>query len=131
MKPRLTYWLITVSIALVWLVNGLICKLLGFVPRHQQIVAQILGIAHAPLLTKIIGCAEIIMALWILCGKYRRQTAAFQILIILTMNALEFILAPHLLLWGHFNIVFAVLFCVLIYYHGFRLKPNTKYAAIL
>ena len=30
-------------ISLVWLVNGLYCKVLNFVPRHQLIVARILG----------------------------------------------------------------------------------------
>lgn len=30
-------------IALVWLVNGLWCKVLGHVPRHEAIVARVLS----------------------------------------------------------------------------------------
>ncbi len=35
--------LLTYAIASVWLVNGLFCKVLNWVPRHQFIVARILG----------------------------------------------------------------------------------------
>jgi hypothetical protein len=37
-----TYKLLNYLIAAVWLVNGLFCKVLGLVPRHQEIVATIL-----------------------------------------------------------------------------------------
>ena len=47
--------LITCLIALVWMANGLLCKLLMLVPRHAAIVARILGPAHASVLTRLIG----------------------------------------------------------------------------
>ncbi|MBD2767836.1 DoxX-like family protein [Hymenobacter sp. BT664] len=106
-------------IALVWLVNGLFCKLLMLVPRHAAIVARILGPTHAGLLTRLIGLAEIGMALWVVSGRYRRWGALTQIVLILSMNALEAWLAPDLLLWGRANAGFAVLFCLLIYWHTF------------
>lgn len=130
LKNRFEYNFFTAIIALVWLVNGFLCKVLGLVPRHEEIVATILGREHASVVTVLIGIAEVAMGIWTLTGSYRKPTASFQILIILTMNTLEFFLIPHLLLWGHFNIVFAVLFCVLIYYHGYRLNTNTKHADI-
>ncbi|WP_420459075.1 hypothetical protein [Neolewinella sp.] len=39
------------ALALIWLTNGLYCKVLNLVPRHQEIVAAILGPAHARELT--------------------------------------------------------------------------------
>ena len=107
-------------IALVWLINGLLCKVLGLVPRHAAIVARILGPAHAGGLTPLIGLGEIGMALWVLSGVKSRLCALAQIVLILTMNALEAWLAPDLLLWGRANVVFAALFCLLIYVHTFR-----------
>ena len=35
--------IVRLAIALVWLGNGLVAKVLGLVPRHEEIVAQILG----------------------------------------------------------------------------------------
>jgi len=107
-------------IALVWLVNGLFCKLLHFVPRHEAIVARILGPEHAPLLTRLIGLGEIGMAVWVVSGVARRWCAGAQIALILSMNTLEAVLAPDLLLWGRGNAGFAALFCLLIYGHAFR-----------
>ncbi len=31
-------------IAAVWIANGLFCKVLNLVPRHQEIVARIIGV---------------------------------------------------------------------------------------
>jgi hypothetical protein len=102
-------------IAAVWLVNGFVCKVLNLVPRHQQIVARVLGAEYARTLTVLIGVAEIAMAVWIISGIRPRLNAIMQIIIVATMNILEFILVPDLLLWGRFNAVFASLFIILIY----------------
>ena len=104
-------------IALVWLANGLLCKVLMLVPRHAAIVARILGPEYATLLTRLIGLGEIGMAAWVLSGIRPRWCAGAQIALVLGMNTLEALLAPDLLLWGRFNALFAVLFCLLIYAH--------------
>lgn len=106
-------------IAAVWLVNGLVCKVLNLVPRHQQIVARIIGEAHAGVLTRLIGIAEIAMGIWILSGIKPRLNAIVQAVVIASMNTLEFLLAPDLLLWGRFNALFAFLFILLILYNEF------------
>ncbi len=113
-------------IALVWLANGLFCKVLNLVPRHQEIVATILGHEHARLLTITIGISEVLMAFWILSGIKSRLNALLQIVVIAVMNTLEFILVPGLLLWGRFNALFALLLILVIYYHEFHLKPKTS-----
>lgn len=104
---------------MVWLINGLFCKVLDFEPRHQQIVATILDQEHARTLTVLIGLAEIVMAVWILTGFRSRLNAITQIAVIITMNIIEFQVVPDLLLWGRFNIVFALLFSAFIYYTEF------------
>ena len=107
-------------IAAVWLVNGLYCKVLNFVPRHEQIVARVTGIHQPRLLTVLIGLAEVLMAIWIVSGIKRRLNAIVQITVIAVMNILEFFIAPDLLLWGRANIVFAFIFMLLIYFNTFR-----------
>ena len=111
--------LLNYLIAAVWIINGLFCKTLNLVPRHQEIVARILGNDHARPLTIVIGFSEIAMAIWILSGIKSRLNAIAQIIIIATMNMLEFILVPDLLLWGRFNALFAFLFILLIFYNEF------------
>lgn len=112
--------LFTYLIALVWLANGLLCKLLMLVPRHAAIVARILGPAHAGILTRFIGLGEIGIGLWVISGVKPRWCAWTQIGLVLTMNSLEAILAPDLLLWGRVNALFAALFCGFIYLHSLR-----------
>lgn len=116
--------ILTVLIALVWLVNGLLCKVLNLVPRHEQIVARILGNEYSWIFTFTIGLSEIIMAIWIISGFKARVNAVTQIAIIATMNTLEFILVPDLLLWGKLNALFAFLFIVLIYFNEFFLNKK-------
>ncbi len=117
-KTRLLNYLI----AAVWIANGLFCKVLNLVPRHQEIVAKIIGNAHAGVLTRAIGFSEIAMAVWIVSGIKTKLNAFAQVVIIATMNSLEFIMAPDLLLWGRFNAVFAALFCILILFNEFYLR---------
>lgn len=114
---------LTICIALVWLGNGLFCKVLNLVPRHQEIVATILGADYARLFTVAIGISEICMCIWILSGIKSRWCAIFQIVIVAVMNTLEFIVVPDLLLWGKMNSVFALLFIIVVYYTEFKLPP--------
>ncbi|MBI3519649.1 MAG: DoxX-like family protein [Bacteroidetes bacterium] len=113
------YKILIYCIATVWFINGLFCKVLNLVPRHEQIVSEIIGAEHAVLFTKLIGISEILMAIWILSGIRSRFNAIAQILIIATMNTMEFILVPDLLLWGKFNSLFAFGFICIIFCNGF------------
>lgn len=124
MTSKRKYQILTYLIAAVWLTNGLVCKVLNLVPRHQEIVARILGNDHARMLTLFIGLAEIAMAIWIITGIWPGLNAIMQILVVATMNTLEFFLVPDLLLWGKFNAFFAFLFILLIYYKGFALRKQ-------
>lgn len=126
MKLATQQRLLAYALAAVWLANGLLCKVLHLVPRHEAIVARILGPAYAAPLTRVIGLAEIGMAIWVVSGRYIRLNAAAQIGLVASMNVLEFFLAPDLLLWKQLNIVFAGMLVAVVYYYGFVLTPSVK-----
>ena len=106
---------------LVWLINGLFCKVLNLVPRHQQIVERVLQIEEARALTVIIGILEVLMTLWIF-SKYKSGiNVIVQMIAIGSMNIIEAFYAPELLLWGYWNSVFALLFLLILYYNRFVL----------
>ncbi len=116
--------LLRLLFAAVWLVNGVWCKLLDGVPRHREIVAGILGDGYAGTLTQLIGAGEVLIAVWILTGVRWRWSCVFQIVMVAVMNAMEFLLAPDLLLFGRFNLVVAIAYCVLVAWAAFG-KPQT------
>lgn len=122
-KTRI-YKIVTYSIATVWIANGLFCKVLNLVPRHEQIVAKILGDNYSRPLTIIIGFSEIIMAVWIVSAYKTKLNAIAQILVVATMNILEFILVPDLLLWGKLNSLFALIFIFVVYFNEFYLNKK-------
>lgn len=126
MTARQKHRILKLLIAGVWLINGLFCKVLNLVPRHQEIVAQILGSDHAPSLTVLIGLSETVMAIWVLSAYKSRLNAVFQITLVACMNILEFILVPELLLWGKLNAMFAFLFIAIVYYTEFVLGSNPQ-----
>lgn len=118
---------LTMGIALVWLINGLICKLLNLVPRHQMIVSRILGEDYSNIATKTIGISEIFMSIWIISKIKSRFCALTQIVVIATMNIIEFILAPDLLLFGKFNSIVAIIFILIIFINEFFISnPEVK-----
>lgn len=106
--------------------NGLYCKVLNQVPRHEEIVSKILGEDFSRPFTLLIGLSEIVMALWVLSRYRSKLNAIVQITIILLMNIMEFFLVPDLLLWGGYNFLFAGLFTLLIYYTQFVLYNKGK-----
>jgi len=124
MTNRKKHQLLTYFIALVWLINGLLCKVLNGVPRHQEIVASILGKPYARELTLLIGFSEMVMAAWILSRKWTKINAIAQILVVAVMNTLEFLLVPDLLLWGKANAVVAFIFICVIWYNNFYLDKK-------
>ncbi|MGB0744229.1 MAG: DoxX-like family protein [Opitutales bacterium] len=124
MSPERIQRIIDFGLALVWMVMGLYCKVLGQVPRHEAIVGEILGAGTAVWLTPLIGIGEVFLGIWIASGVYRKLSASIQILLVLVMNTLEFTLAVEHLLWGPLNFIFALLFCGLVYCNAFVLMKH-------
>jgi hypothetical protein len=84
--------------AAVWFVFGLCFKVLDLVPRHERIVAAVLGPDLARPLTVAVGVGEVMLGLWILARVWPRTCALVQTLAIAAMNALELAFAHDLLL---------------------------------
>ena len=124
MNTKTSHYVITTFIALVWLINGLVCKVLNLVPRHQEIVGTVLGSTYAREWTLAIGVAEIGMALWFYSRWQSRISAWLTIMGVALMNIIEFLRSPELLLWGKLNSLFALLFIVLVYYNEYILQPK-------
>lgn len=87
-------------IAAVWIFHGLYSKLLGGIPRHEMIVARILGEGIARPATIAIGIAEICLGLWALSGRWKIGCMIVQTGVIAAMNALEIYIAKDLLISG-------------------------------
>jgi hypothetical protein len=67
------------------------------------------------------------MGVWILSGILPRLNAWTQIIVVSTMNILEFLLVPDLLLWGKGNSLFAFLFILLVFCNKlFKNQSNPK-----
>ncbi len=124
MQHKTLHKSLTLFIAAVWFINGFFCKLLNMVPRHELIVSRTLGPQYAMPLTRIIGALEVLMSVWIVSRIMPRMNALTQIMVIATMNGLEFFLVPDLLLWGKGNAVFAFLLILLIVYNEFYLNKS-------
>jgi uncharacterized membrane protein YphA (DoxX/SURF4 family) len=91
--------LIRLAIALVWLYQGLWCKVLGGVPRHQAVISAVPFIGseagHRTLLA--LGLLECGIGLWVLSGRWMRQVAIVQTALLAAMNAGGLIWAAHLI----------------------------------
>jgi len=124
---RTTYYLLNSAIALVWLLNGLYCKVLDMVPRHRQIVARILVTDHTRGLTLTIGILEVLMSMWIVSRIRPRLCALMQITVVAVMNTMEALLVPELLLFGYGNAFFALVFIFVVYYTTFHLKSANEH----
>lgn len=107
-------------IAAVWIFHGLYSKLLQGIPRHQEIVARILGDSLATPATILIGTMEIILGLWVLSRFYPEFSAAVQTAALVSMNTLEIILAPDLLISAIGMVALNLLFITLIWWWATR-----------
>lgn len=93
-----THRLLAALIGSVWVFHGLWSKVLGQIPRHELIVARILGDTWAAPATLAIGLCEIAIGLWVFTGLFRSTCATVQTLALVAMNTLEILLARELLI---------------------------------
>jgi hypothetical protein len=91
MAPRkmLDQRLIRASIALVWLYQGLWCKVLGWSPQQKGLVADVpfIGPVAAGTVLIALGLIECSIAVWVLSGKRMRDAAFAQTALLIAMNA--------------------------------------------
>jgi hypothetical protein len=90
--------LIRTSIALVWMYEGLWCKVLGHAPRHEAILTSLplLTTAEAHSLLLALGCLECVMGVWVISGWRPAQGALIQTALLVSMNAGGLIFAARL-----------------------------------
>ena len=119
--------LLRIAVAAVWLVFGVVFKLLGFAPRHRLIVASIVGEAAAGPVTLAVGAAETLLGLWVLSGIRPRTCAAVQTLAIAAMNTLELRSARGLLVAPVGMVCANVVFLAVVWYCA--LKGPSRAAA--
>jgi DoxX-like family len=96
---RVSDALIRSSIAMVWLYQGLWCKVLGYASRHEAVIAAAPFIGPAAARTAMvgIGMVECGMAVWVLSGRRMRWAAAAQTALLIGMNAAGLLWARNLL----------------------------------
>jgi uncharacterized membrane protein YphA (DoxX/SURF4 family) len=83
------YKLIRLSIALVWLYQGLWCKVLGRVPGHAAVISAVpfIGPAAGRVALIALGLVECGIAAWVSSGVGMRQAAIVQTVLLVAMNA--------------------------------------------
>jgi uncharacterized membrane protein YphA (DoxX/SURF4 family) len=91
--------LIRASIALVWLYQGLWCKLLSRALNQKAVVATVpfIGADGARTVLLALGLIECSIAAWVLSGKRLRAAAFAQTALLVAMNAGGIIWASHLI----------------------------------
>jgi DoxX-like protein len=91
--------LIRLAIAMVWLYQGLWCKVLGGAPRHEAVIAAapFIGPAAARGAMVAIGLVECGLAVWVLSGWRMRWAALAQTAQLVGMNAAGLLWARSLL----------------------------------
>jgi uncharacterized membrane protein YkgB len=85
------------AISSVWIYQGLWCKVLGRMPRHQEIVGTVpfLDAARAHRVLLGLGLLECVIAFWVLSGIWARDAALIQTLLLAGMNAAGLIWAKR------------------------------------
>lgn len=106
----------------VWVFHGLYSKLLDGVPRHGQIIERILGGDIANTARINIGIAEILLGLWAWSGRYRIANATVQTLAIISMNILEIMFAPDLLISAPGMLVLNLAFLAMVWWWALAKK---------
>jgi len=89
MKERAVLLSVRVVVALVWLYNGLILKILFVDPEHLALVQEAtreMGVPARGMLA-VIGAMETVLALWIASGLRYRWAMGTQMVVVLALNA--------------------------------------------
>lgn len=91
--------LIRLSIAMVWIYEGLWCKVLGRSATHAAVMSTVplIGAAAGRLSLIALGLIECGLAVWVLSGKRLSQAAIVQTVLLVAMNAGGLIWARQLI----------------------------------
>lgn len=86
---RVNRRLVRLSIALVWLYQGLWCKVLGGSAQHLALVTAVpfIGPAGGRTVVMVLGLIECALAAWVLSGRQLYKAAFAQTALLAAMNA--------------------------------------------
>ena len=91
--------IIRASIALVWLYEGLWCKVLGRVHSQVEVVTAVprLGPRFGPMFLKVLGVVEVTLAVWVMVGVAPGTCALAQTALLIVLNANGLAWARHII----------------------------------
>ncbi len=91
--------IIRISVAAVWLYEGLWCKILGRVPSQVDVVTAVprLGPLFGKPFLKGLGVVEVALAIWVLTGIAPGTCAVAQTALLIGLNANGLIWARHII----------------------------------
>jgi hypothetical protein len=92
-------WLVRGAVALVWLYEGLWCKLLNGDPRQLEVVEAVphWGPRVGRLFLKLLGVVEVLIALWALSGAWPVHAAIAQTVLLVSLNANGILWSRHII----------------------------------
>jgi hypothetical protein len=108
------------SIALVWLYEGLWCKVLGRVPSQLDVVTTVprLGPLVGSSFLKVLGVVEIALAVWVTSGMAAGLCAIVQTAVLVVLNANGLVWARRIIHEPGGMVVKNVAFLVLVWVDG-------------
>lgn len=118
--------ILRLTIGGVWAFHGVYSKILEGIPRHRLIVARVLGPDVAGPITILIGIGEVLIAIWLVSGKFPRLCALFQTLVLAAMNFLEIRLANDLLLSAPGMVFLNVILLSTVWYIALAPRLNNR-----
>ncbi|HKV25313.1 MAG TPA: DoxX-like family protein [Candidatus Acidoferrum sp.] len=112
--------LIRASIALVWLYEGLWCKILGGVKLQVEVVQAVprLGPRFGAAFLKLLGLLEIAIAVWVISGFAPAACAIVQTALLLALNANGLLWARHIIHEPAGMVIKNLAFLVLVWVSG-------------
>jgi uncharacterized membrane protein YphA (DoxX/SURF4 family) len=95
--PALT--VMRAAVAAVWLYEGLWNKILGRAQREAQVVAAVprLGPLFGGAFLKVLGVAEVLLAVWVMTGLLPGTCALVQSLLLVALNVNGLLWARHII----------------------------------
>ena len=91
--------IIRISVAAVWLYEGLWCKLLGGADSQVDVVTAVprLGRRFGAPFLKLLGVVEVALGVWVLTGIAPALCAIVQTVVLVTLNANGLLWARHII----------------------------------
>ena len=111
---------IRVSIAAVWVYEGVWCKILGRATSQMKVVEAVpwLGARFGLVFLKALGAVEFALAVWVMWGVLPGPCAIAQTALLLTLNANGLLWARHVIHEPAGMIVKNIAFLVLVWVCG-------------